>query len=172
MTVPVPVVVRFLLVAWLLLPRPHVSVTVCEIGFRYSPHPIARPCQRARACPLRAHCAEPRFRIPPTALVPMSSSMTSRLRHPFDRAGRVLRFGCLSLGGPCTAAKAKTRDLWCRHLECCFGRFGSNVPAEAQGTLDQCECSCREVSEEMWQVRLPDVQRLSEHQLQARHCEP
>ena len=37
MAVPVPVVVRVKLVSWLLIPRPHVSVTVCEIGFRYSP---------------------------------------------------------------------------------------------------------------------------------------
>ena len=37
MAVPVPVVVRVTLIAWLLLPRPHVSVTVFEIGFPLFP---------------------------------------------------------------------------------------------------------------------------------------
>ena len=37
MAVSVPVVVPITLVAWLLLSRPCVSVTMCKIGFRYSP---------------------------------------------------------------------------------------------------------------------------------------
>ena len=37
MAIPVPVIVRVSTVACLLLPRPYVSVTVCEIGFRHSP---------------------------------------------------------------------------------------------------------------------------------------
>ena len=56
MAVPVPVVVRVSLVAWLLLPRPHVFVSVCD-RFRLLRKTVAVTRRTRRcACPLQAAC--------------------------------------------------------------------------------------------------------------------
>ena len=55
---------------------------------------------------------------------------------------RVLSFRCLSTSRrPGHGGKGRDNKFCtscCPHLEFCFDRFGSNVPAEVWGTVDQC----------------------------------